>query len=221
LATAAVLTGTLIQAAGAPAVAQAWQKPALPKAEKPVAGGPAGKAVPRKVMKGPRTPAEAPATAWPKATAATVTLGEDTTRVKGTPLTLDTRGTGAKDAADGSYTVRVLSRKAARKTGVDGPVFTLTPGEGGSRRAGKVRAGLDYSSFAGLYGGGYASRLTLVELPACALTTPQKKQCRTARPVTTVNDTEKRTLTAKSVTLGSGAPTVLAAVADTKSVGSD
>ncbi|MFF7839937.1 polymorphic toxin-type HINT domain-containing protein [Streptomyces ossamyceticus] len=221
LATAAVLTGTLIQAAGAPAVAQAWHKPALPKAEKPVAGGPAGKAVPRKVMKGPRTLAEAPATAWPKATAATVTLGEDATQVKGTPLSLDTRGTKAKDAADGSYTVRVLSRKAARKTGVDGPVFTLTPGKGGSRRAGKVRAGLDYSSFAGLYGGGYASRLTLVELPACALTTPQKKQCRTTRQVTTVNDTEKRTLTAKSVTLGSGAPTVLAAVADTKSVGSD
>ncbi|MDX3644415.1 hypothetical protein, partial [Streptomyces sp. MB09-02B] len=47
-ATAAVLTATLIQASGVPAVAQAaWRKPALPQAEDPVAGGPAGKAVPR------------------------------------------------------------------------------------------------------------------------------------------------------------------------------
>ncbi|MDX3644733.1 hypothetical protein, partial [Streptomyces sp. MB09-02B] len=48
MATAVVLTGTLIQASGVPAVAQAaWRKPALPQAEDPVAGGPAGKAVPR------------------------------------------------------------------------------------------------------------------------------------------------------------------------------
>ncbi|WP_143671924.1 hypothetical protein, partial [Streptomyces caniscabiei] len=66
MATAVVLTGTLIQASGVPAVAQAaWRKPALPQAEDPVAGGPAGKAVPRTVTKGPRTPAKAPATSWP------------------------------------------------------------------------------------------------------------------------------------------------------------
>ncbi|MFF7839939.1 polymorphic toxin-type HINT domain-containing protein [Streptomyces ossamyceticus] len=217
LATAAVLTGTLIQAAGAPAVAQAWHKPALPKAEKPVAGGPAGKAVPRKVMKGPRTPDTAPATAWPKATAATVALREDTTRVKGTPLTLDTRVQKAKDAATGTYTVRTLSRKAARKTGVDGPVVTLTPRQDGETRAGKVRAALDYSSFAGLHGGGYGSRLTFVQLPACVLTTPQKAKCRTARPVTTVNDADKQTLTAKSVAVNAAGATVLAATTSASS----
>ncbi|MDX2602880.1 polymorphic toxin-type HINT domain-containing protein [Streptomyces caniscabiei] len=212
MATAAVLTGTLIQASGVPAVAQAaWHKPALPKAESPVKGGPAGKAVPRTVTKGPRTPAKAPATNWPRTTAATVTLDKDTTRVKGLPLTLDTRVKKTSDAADGTYTVRTLSRKAARKTGVDGPVFTLTPGKGGTQRAGKARAALDYSSFAGLYGGGYASRLTLVQLPACALTTPQKAKCRTTRPVETVNDTDKQTLTTKSVSLSAGSATVLAA----------
>ncbi|MEV6379839.1 polymorphic toxin-type HINT domain-containing protein [Streptomyces sp. NPDC051773] len=222
MASAAVLTGTLIQASGVPAVAQpAWRKPALPQAEDPVAGGPAGKAVPRTVTKGPRTPAKSPAASWPKATTATVTLDKDTTRVKGSPLALDTRVKKSKDAATGTYTVRTLSRKAARKTGVDGPVFTLTPGKGSTQRAGKVRAGLDYSSFAGLYGGGYADRLGLVQLPACALTTPQKKQCRTTRPVAAVNDTEKQTLTASGMALASGGPTVFAAVADTESVGSD
>ncbi|MFE5036806.1 polymorphic toxin-type HINT domain-containing protein [Streptomyces sp. NPDC056683] len=212
MATAAVLTATLLQASGVPAVAQGWRKPALPQAESPVAGGPVGKALPRKVMKGPRTPAEAPATGWPKAGAAQVTLRHEATRVKGLPFTLDT---GAeRSAAAGAYTVSTLSRGAARKTGVDGPVFALTPGRSdGTQRGGKVRAGLDYSSFAGLYGGGYASRLTLVRLPACALTTPQKRQCRTTRPVATVNDTEKQTLTANALTLSASTATVLAATA--------
>jgi hypothetical protein len=31
---------------------------------------------------------------------------------------------------------------------------------------------LDYAAFAGAYGGGYADRLKLVDVPACALTTP-------------------------------------------------
>ncbi len=217
MATAAVLTGTLIHASGAPAVAQAWRKPALPKAESPVAVRPAGKAVPRKVAKEPRTPIKAPATSWPKATAATVTLQKDTTRVKGTPLTLDTRVKRSADAADGTYTLRTLSKTAARKTGVDGPVFTLAPRQNGKQRGGKVRAGLDYSSFAGLYGGGYASRLAFVQLPACALTTPQKKQCRTTQPIETVNDTEKQRLTTKSVALSAGTATVLAATTSASS----
>ncbi|WP_079053738.1 polymorphic toxin-type HINT domain-containing protein [Streptomyces graminilatus] len=213
MATATVLTATLLQASGVPAVAQGWVKPGLPQAESPVAGGPAGKAVPRRVTKGPRTPAKAPAAAWPKATAVTVTLSQRATRVKGLPLTLDTGVERSNDAAGGSYTVGALSRAAARRTGVDGPVFTVTPRQGGAQRGGQVRAGLDYSSFAGLYGGGYASRLTLVQLPACALTTPQKQQCRTTRPVETVNDTDRKTLTAKSVALRAGTATVLAAAA--------
>ncbi|WP_327313220.1 polymorphic toxin-type HINT domain-containing protein [Streptomyces sp. NBC_01235] len=217
MATAAVLTATLLQASGVPAVAQGWTKPALPQAESPVAGGPAGKAVPRKVTKGPRTPAEAPATGWPKASAAAVTLRQEATRVKGLPLTLDTKAKRSADAATGTYTVSTLSREAARRTGVDGPVFTLTPRQGGAQRAGTVRAALDYSSFAGLYGGGYADRLTLVRLPACALTTPQKSQCRTVQPVQTVNDTEKQTLTTQSVALSASTATVLAAATSTGS----
>ncbi|MFD0445901.1 hypothetical protein ACFQ10_31485 [Streptomyces indonesiensis] len=82
--------------------------------------------------------------------------------------------------------------------------------------AGRVRARIDYASFAGVYGGGYASRLTLVELPACVLTTPARRQCRTPKPVEVVNDTEKRTLTAQDLSLRAGEPTVLTAVAEEK-----
>jgi RHS repeat-associated protein len=205
------MTATLLQTAGVPAVAEGWHKPALPRSEPPVDVLPAGKAIPRKVTKGPRTPAKAPATAWPRTGSKSVTLSQGSTRVAGLPLSLGTKG--RKDAAAGSYSVRTLSREVSRKTGVDGPVFTLTPVADGTQRAGTVRAGLDYSSFAGLYGGGYASRLTLVRLPQCALTTPQKKQCRTTTPVKTVNDTEKQTLTTDSVALSASTATVLAATA--------
>nr|WP_308114672.1 polymorphic toxin-type HINT domain-containing protein [Streptomyces sp. ISL-12] len=200
-----------------PAVAQGWRRPALPQAESPVAGGPADKSVPRKVTKGPRTPAKAPAISWPKAAASAVTLRREALRVKGLPLTVDTRVKRSADAASGTYTVSTLSRAAARKTGVDGPVFTLTARQGGTQRGGKVRAGLDYSSFANLYGGGYADRLTLVRLPACALTTPHKAQCRTTQPVETVNDAEKQTLTTDSVTLSASTATVLAVTASADS----
>ncbi|MGJ3559557.1 hypothetical protein ACR6C2_16205 [Streptomyces sp. INA 01156] len=56
-----------------------------------------------------------------------------------------------------------------------------------------------------------------MELPACALTTPDEARCRTSKPVAAVNDTEKQTLTAQNVTLSTGAPTVLAAVAEASS----
>lgn len=81
--------------------------------------------------------------------------------------------------------------------------------------------GVDYGDFAGAYGGGYASRLRLVELPACAATTPDKSACRIAKPLATSNNTEKHTLTASSVPLRANGPTVLAAVGDDKSVKGD
>ena len=116
MATAAALTATLLQTSGVPAVAQGWTKPALPQAESPVAGGPAGKAVPRKVTKGPRTPAEAPATSWPKASVATVTLRPETTRIKGLPLTLDTRVKRSSDVATGTYpSARCPARRRGRR----------------------------------------------------------------------------------------------------------
>ncbi|WP_455431521.1 hypothetical protein [Streptomyces celluloflavus] len=86
---------------------------------------------------------------------------------------------------------------------------------------GPLRVTVDYSGFAGAFGGAYASRLRLVELPACAVSDPHKASCRTAKPLPTTNDGEHHTLTAASVPLRSNAPTVLAAVADDKGAKGD
>ncbi|MGV4928236.1 polymorphic toxin-type HINT domain-containing protein [Streptomyces sp. BHT-5-2] len=124
------------------------------------------------------------------------------------------------DAVD----VRVLDQQQARQAGVDGMLFTLQPAGKSAAlptRSTPVQVKLDYADFAGAFGGGYASRLRLVELPACATTTPEKAACRKATPLPTQNNTEKQTLTAASVPMRVGAPTVLAAVGDDKGVKGD
>ncbi|WP_308082894.1 RHS repeat-associated core domain-containing protein [Streptomyces sp. NK15101] len=55
---------------------------------------------------------------------------------------------------------------------------------------------MDYSAIRGAYAAGWASRLRLVTLPACALTTPGKAECRKQTPLATENDTSAHTLTA-------------------------
>ncbi len=108
-------------------------------------------------------------------------------------------------------------RERAARAGVDGLLFTLTPRmtTGGPARSGsRTGVSVDYSAFAEAYGGDYASRLRLREIPACALTTPNKAECRTSKPVPAANDTERRILTAESVTLRADRATVLAASAE-------
>ncbi|MCP2337282.1 polymorphic toxin-type HINT domain-containing protein [Actinomadura rupiterrae] len=59
---------------------------------------------------------------------------------------------------------------------------------------GELTVGLDYSDFATAFGGNYASRLRLVQYPACVLTTPERPGCRKAIPLVTDNDTQHHTL---------------------------
>ncbi|MFI8306873.1 polymorphic toxin-type HINT domain-containing protein [Streptomyces sp. NPDC085927] len=100
-------------------------------------------------------------------------------------------------------------------------LFSLTPktqsAKSADAAAGKVAVTVDYGDFKNAFGGSYASRMRLVTLPACALTTPDKTVCRTQDPVVSVNDTASSTLSATSVSLSATAPTVLAAVADASS----
>ncbi|MFI1950957.1 RHS repeat-associated core domain-containing protein [Streptomyces xinghaiensis] len=232
----AVMVGTLLQTFSAPAAtAQGNTRPDLPAAENPVEGRTGTKSEPRKLAKGPRTPKEAPKAKWPKAGSSVVSLpaapakAADTPaprRAKGLPLTVGApKDAPAKQAARGEVSARVLSRKDAERAGVNGVLFTLESAHKKNDKKsdrsnskkddqpGRARARLDYSSFAEAFGGGYASRLTLVELPACALTTPSKKSCGTAEPLPTVNDTERQTLTTDAVTLRASGPTLLAATA--------
>ncbi|WP_229892797.1 hypothetical protein, partial [Streptomyces tendae] len=119
---------------------------------------------------------------------------------------------------------RIFDRESARQVGADGLLFSLEADEPDTttkRNGGVVRARLDYSSIAEAFGGGYADRLRLVELPTCAVTTPAKAACRKATPIEAVNDTESATLTASSIPLKASGATVLAAVADDASMGGD
>jgi len=101
--------------------------------------------------------------------------------------------------AQGSYQgpsrlgVQVEPQSVSQQLGIRGVVWQvsgLAAGDGG------VRAGLSYDSFAQAYGGNFGQRLTVVELPACALTTPQVARCRAQTPLATVNDVKASTVSA-------------------------
>ncbi|MFI6317215.1 RHS repeat-associated core domain-containing protein [Nonomuraea sp. NPDC050556] len=64
------------------------------------------------------------------------------------------------------------------------------------------------------YGGDYGSRLRLVQLPECALTTPELAQCRTRTPLKTSSDARTGMLSAEVTSTGTS---VLAAVAAAES----
>ncbi len=131
-------------------------------------------------------------------------------------------------AAPTDVTSQILDRKQATRAGVNGLLFALTPHtpdtsdapDVANRTAGNageapVALSVDYSAFAQSYGGAYASRMRLFRLPSCALTTPDREECREGTPVDATNDTAAQTLTTDAVTLRSGTATVLAATAAT------
>jgi RHS repeat-associated protein len=159
----------------------------------------------------------AKATVWPTASDVTLPVAgkaalAKTTPVGKLPLKVSAPTTGAAPA---KVAVRVAGHKTATDLGIHGTVLSLARADG-RKGAGKTRLTLDYSGFANAYGGDYASRLSLVRLPACALTTPALKKCRTTMPVATKNDIEHHTLTA-TASVSSSAVTALAATADAKS----
>ncbi|GAA3788283.1 hypothetical protein GCM10022403_023450 [Streptomyces coacervatus] len=97
--------------------------------------------------------------------------------------------------------VKVASHAQALRAGSDGMLlgFTRTHAKAGK---GRVRAVIDYSSLAKAYGGGFGSRLMLVQVPGCALTTPQLARCRTKTPIAFTNRAAADQLTA-TLTLSS------------------
>jgi len=89
--------------------------------------------------------------------------------------------------------VQILDRKATQALGVHGVALAVRPVEGGE---GPVEVTLDYSGFKNAYGGDWASRLTLRQLPACALSAREGKDCGAGSELTTNNDIESATLSA-------------------------
>ncbi|GAA1936951.1 hypothetical protein GCM10009716_49140 [Streptomyces sodiiphilus] len=210
-----MVVATLLQTAAMPPAVADSGRPDLPQAEEPVEGREGLRVKDRKTDEGPE-PGEPQAT-WPKPGTAEVVLpaaSAVTLPAAAGELPVSLTGDGRAVTAD----VELLDEKAGAALGADGPVIAVTarePEQPGVLRAAETHADvtLDYSGFAGLFGGSYASRLTLVGLPACALDTPEKPECRERGRIDAGNDTERRVLTAEGVQLASGRPVVLAVTA--------
>lgn len=121
-----------------------------------------------------------------------VTPAPETTDAKPKASAHRDRGT---DPAPSKVRVEVLDRGATEEAKVDGPLVRVTRNDGRSSD-GTVRLGLGYAGIAGAYGGDFGARLRLVQLPECALTTPEQAQC-AATPVPTTNDSASKTLSAE------------------------
>jgi RHS repeat-associated protein len=95
---------------------------------------------------------------------------------------------GAVASSDVSkVAVTMGSQQDATAVGVRGVIFSVARDDGGAD-TGRVHVNLDYAGFASNWGADYAARLKLVELPACALTTPQDAACRVQTPVGSADD---------------------------------
>ncbi|MDQ0941112.1 polymorphic toxin-type HINT domain-containing protein [Streptomyces sp. V1I1] len=110
--------------------------------------------------------------------------------------------------------VTSLGQKAATKWG-SAALLTVKRADG-AKGAAPVELSLDYSKFAQGMGGGYGSRLQLIELPACAATQlPGSKGCpATPKHIPFKNDPATRSMTAQvSAAPSAGAASVFAVAA--------
>ena len=105
-------------------------------------------------------------------------------------------GRVAAAAAVDRAVVDVADRAAATRAGVSGLVINVNRADG-ARRAGTVRVSVDYSGFAGAFGGDWSSRLRLVTLPD-------------GRPLGSANNVVSRTVSASVPLSADGTPTMLA-----------
>ncbi|MDT0267661.1 polymorphic toxin-type HINT domain-containing protein [Streptomyces sp. DSM 44915] len=233
LALALLMVGSLLQAATvSTAVAEDNGRPEVPEAEPTVPGTDGLPVLPRPESH-EVTPAPDPAAAWPEpgqvelalpggsSAAFTLPTAQSAVRLVAPPVAaLHTEPAGAPPTA----TVETHDEESAEAAGIpNGVLLSLTVPEGTEQGAlaapldpvvaGRVGVELDYAAFAGAFGGNYGSRLTFVQLPACAVDQSAAGDCRERQPVRSVNDTERQVLTAPDVVLEPGEPLVLAAVA--------
>ncbi|MFJ7196873.1 MULTISPECIES: RHS repeat-associated core domain-containing protein [unclassified Streptomyces] len=110
----------------------------------------------------------------------------------GLPLTVAPSRTKSNAPGISDVTVTTLDRRATDGLGITGVVLTAQ-----ADRRGRADVSVDYGSFASAVGGGWSGRLRLVHLPDCALTTPEKADCRTQTPVDSRNDAKKHLVTAQ------------------------
>ncbi|MDL4819310.1 RHS repeat-associated core domain-containing protein [Actinomadura sp. OS1-43] len=198
------------------------QRPAALEHEDPIKGHDL-KVRPRKSST--LKPGPAAKAAWPKAGSSEVSLptgSKPGVRAGSLPvrvLPAAKSKTRSQIEAAGKVRVSILDRAAAAKTGLDGVAFTMARTD--QPQAGQVGVEVDYSQFAQAFGGAYGSRLRLFQVPACALSTPDKPECHLAAPLKATNDGTKQTLTAQvtAAPASTSPPTSSAPAAATQAVG--
>ncbi|HET9141752.1 MAG TPA: type IV secretion protein Rhs, partial [Actinophytocola sp.] len=183
----------------------------------------------RPVTKSPAAPR--PATAWPAGGSAVVQLSGSTAPETSRRADLGAAVPGLVRAGDlpvtvgatgaGSVRVTLAEPATAHRAGVTGVLLSLA-----ADTALSTSVGVDYSGFRYAGGADLGSRLRLVRLPACALSTPQVPSCLVQTPVSSHNDPLTQVVTAqvsvpaaaersRAADLGTAGPAmVLAAVAD-------
>ncbi|WP_306316680.1 MULTISPECIES: RHS repeat domain-containing protein [unclassified Streptomyces] len=136
-----------------------------------------------------------PKVAWPEVGTATVNVPAKAAATAGDlPVRVQGRaGKGHEAAGPSKVQVQVLDQKAAKTVGVKGVLVAVRSLDGAK---GPVDVQVDYADFRHAYGGDWASRLTLKQLPACALSTPTKTDCRAGKRLRTDNDATDGTLSA-------------------------
>ncbi|MFJ8078829.1 RHS repeat-associated core domain-containing protein [Streptomyces sp. NPDC096176] len=133
--------------------------------------------------------------AWPKPDTATAELSSNKPAkadLAGTSVAAEPVKSRSMSAAAGSVDFTLLDQKAARQAGITGVLLTAS-----ADTAGTAEVVVDYSEFASMIGGGWGQRLRLVQLPACALTAPQKAECRKQAPLLSANDLAMQTVSAQ------------------------
>ncbi|REH30682.1 RHS repeat-associated protein [Kutzneria buriramensis] len=119
----------------------------------------------------------------------------------------------AADVPSSTFHVHLADQTATRKAGVSGVLFTVKPDKPQNQHD---TVDVDYASFRNAIGGDFGSRLHLSQLPACALTTPDRPDCRKQTPLTSSsNDAKSAHVSAKVsfATQNAQTPMVLAATA--------
>ncbi|MBT2479441.1 RHS repeat-associated core domain-containing protein, partial [Streptomyces sp. ISL-94] len=96
--------------------------------------------------------------------------------------------------------MQLTDRATAEKAGIKGLLLAIRP-SGEALKAGPVKVSVDVSHIAGAFAGDWLYRSRLVTLPECALTTPERTECRTQTPVTTVRDGDRAGLLSAEVPL--------------------
>lgn len=124
---------------------------------------------------------------WPTAGRSTIDTG---TLKKGVY-----RGVAASSLRPSGPTVEIetFDQQASSRAGVTGVLHAMRAG-GSAISSEPMQLTFDYSGYATAFGADWASRLTVVQLPACVTTTPAKDSCTAVKHLSVSKDAAKQQL---------------------------